>query len=380
MSVSTFGGLAAPVFSVTSDLGRFGWSDAPEHLTLFGAALPPPQIPAFQEQRLPAPFVAEHHAHAGAAAVPALAVPGAVLRGNGVVTLGTQFVAPEDCLPGYVRAAMASVPHRIDPSQSAALDRDDLAELASDLPVASVLHTNPHYPRALLEIVPRLYVAAILRDYGVRFRLGLPANLPAWLGQFVTAFGLDSLVLRYDPQRQRVSAPSVILPGMLQRDYNLHPAFNLLAGALVAQAGAPPQDAPRFLYLRRSPFAGQRVENEAAVAEAMAQAGFHVVQTHALPLVERVRLLAGAEVVAGEYGPALLDVLFAPFGARVLAINFSDNPLSRIARLRRQPVAFVPPADGLFRHPRLTGGAPPGYVVDIAALLATVRAFVPELD
>ncbi len=373
------GGLAEPIFDVTADLGGFGRTEDPAQMLLLGAALPPPQRPMHRQSEMARGFAAEHTAYPAPGGAYAYAVPGARIWGHGLVTLGRRFVAPPDCTPAYLRGQLATEPHSLHPKHAGPVGRGDLTLRHADLPVAAVWHPNLHYPRFLLEIFPRLYAAALLRSLGAAFALAVPSGLPGWALEFVDALGLDGIAARYDAQTECLVAPSVILPPMLHTDYNFHPALNLAAEQVVQRAGRAPSGAPAYLYLARSIHAERRIDNEEAVAAAMAQLGFTVVQSHKLTLTERVRLLSGAQVVAGEYGAALHDAMFAPPGTRIVAINFANNYQSRLARVRRQALAYVPPSDGLFRHWSLNRGAAPNYTVDLAVLRGIVREMAPEL-
>jgi capsular polysaccharide biosynthesis protein len=373
------GGLHEPVFDVVADLDGLARPASPVRLTLFGPTLPPAQLPAWDESALPQPFLAEHRGFIPPSGVHVYAVPDARLWGNGLVTRGDRFVAPADVMPAYLLPQLAAVPHKLPPMHAGPVGRADAELLACDLPLLSALHPNLHYPRFLLEMLPRLWVATMLRAYGVRFRFALPGNLLAWAGAFVRLLGLDEDALVYDAYRQCVTAPSMLLPSMLHRDYSFHPAINLAVEALVTRAGPPPSGAPTHLFLRRSPMAPRRIDNEAELEQVMARAGFAVVDSHRMPLADRLRLLAGARVVAGEYGAALHDVMFAPIGTRIIAINFATDYQSKMARVRQQRIAYVAPSDGLFRHWRLNRGASETFSVDPATLRACVRGMAPEL-
>jgi len=218
-------------------------------------------------------------------------------------------------------------------------------------------------------MLPRLYVLAVLRRYGAGFPLLLSRGLPGWVRSFVRMLHPDETIIWYDSDRQRVTAPRVIVPSMMHTDHNFHPALNLMVHELVRfGAAALPAAGPELLYLSRANVGDERIENPEEVESAMSELGFAVVHPQELPPEVQIGLFAGAKVIAGEYGSALHNALFAPQGARVIAINFFNNYQSRIARLRQHRLAFVPPGDGRFRHWRLTGHSPRKYAVDPAVL------------
>lgn len=371
--LSQFSGLAEPVFEVTSDLGSFGHAAAHQRLNLFAAALPPPQAPIHRQQDIPAEFVAEHLHYPAPAAVGVYAVRNAMVWGNGLVTLGPRFFAPNDCLPGYWQPQMLPGGQPIHAVHQGSLGRSEVETVVIDGPVAVALHPNLVYGHFLLEMLPRLYVLALLRAFGARFPLLLSVTVPNWVKTFVRLLHPEEAIHWYDAQQQRVLGSSVILPSMMHTDHNFHPAFNLMVDSLIErlrQPGAPA--GPERVYISRANFGDERIENEDEVAALMAEHGFAVVRPHELTPEQQVTLFSGARVVAGEYGSGLHNAMFSPAGARVIALNFFNNYQSKIARVRGHRMAFVPPADGIFRHWRITAKLPRKFRIDLETLRRTL--------
>ena len=127
---------------------------------------------------------------------------------------------------------------------------------------------------------------------------------------------------------------------------------------MVAAAGGPAPGAPARTYLSRTSFnAGLRAagkptrstdERDRALDEVFASAGFAVVTPEELPVVDQVRLAAGAQVLAGGAGTALHLSAFAPRGTRVIEIGDTRSPDVQVPQqqvidhLRGHPTAFVP--------------------------------------
>ncbi len=114
---------------------------------------------------------------------------------------------------------------------------------------------------------------------------------------------------------------------------------------------------PRIFFSRTDFNAGRRtlgrkvrtsVERDEALDAAFAGAGFEVVAPEALPLVEQIRLAAGASVLAGSAGTALHLSAFAPAGVRVLELGDDRSPTVQVPHqlvidaAREHPSAFVP--------------------------------------
>lgn len=365
-----FKGVLEPIFDITGDIGGFGRGGGAQRLMLFAAALPPPQIPAHRQADMPAEFVAEHLHYPAPGAVHAYAVDDATLWGNGLLTSGAQFVAPTDCLPAYFRPHMRGDGPPLHPAHAGSLNRADVETLAFDHPVASAMHPNLVYGHFLLEILPRLFVLDVLRQFGADFPMLLSTTVPAWARSFVRMFVPEDRIIPYDAGRHRVVAPCFILPSMLQHDHNFHPAFNLMIQQL-AQRQPPQPPGPTHLYVSRANFGDERIENEDEVERVMADLGFTVIQPHRMTPEQQVHIFSGARVVAGEYGSALHNAIFSPAGTRVIALNFFNNYQSKIARVRRHHLAFVPPEDGRFRHWRLSRDLVRKFRVDLETLRRT---------
>jgi capsular polysaccharide biosynthesis protein len=373
-------GLFEPTFQVTADIGRFGHASVAECLTVFAAALPPPQRRMHREADIPADFVAEHHQYLVPQSVNAYAVPDAVLWGNGLITHTNRFVAPLDCLPGYFRPHMRPGGPPLLPMHAGALGRADVETLALDHPVASALHPNLVYGHFLLEMLPRLYLLMVLRAYGADIPLALSTKLQPWAKTFAALFQPADRVVWYDHTRQRVTAPCIVLPSMMHTDHNFHPAMNLMLHDLVQRvrpAGIPPAG-PARIYVSRSNFGEERLENEEQVEDMMSGLGFAVVRPQTLGIDEQIRLFSAARVIVGEYGSGLHNAIFAGPGTQVIAINFFNNYQSKIARLRGHRMAFVTPEGGKFHHWRLTRDLPRKFSVDLGQLRRVVTEMAEE--
>jgi hypothetical protein len=369
---SRFGGIVEPLFEPLSELGRLGQRTVNARLQVFGPALPAPQHAILRESELPPQFVAEHYQYAAPPSVAVYAVAGAVLWANGLLTSGTQFVAPTECLPGYFRPTLQEKSAPLHPAQAGALGRDDVVTVTLDHAVVSALHPNMLYGHFLLDMLPRLYLAAVLRELGAEIPLALSTKLPEWAKAWVRLLHADDRIVWYDGSRQRVVAPSVVLPAMMHVERGFHPAANFMIRDLV-QRSRIPHSAPAHRHTFVRPQSGdEQIENADEVAQAMSDAGFTVIRPGELSPDQVIRAFSDAEVIVGEYGFMLQNALFAPPGARVVAINFANNYQSKIARLRGHRMAYVAPKDGQFRHWRFGQGLSRKFAVDVGSLRRTV--------
>ena len=101
--------------------------------------------------------------------------------------------------------------------------------------------------------------------------------------------------------------------------------------------------------------------HDLALEAAFRGAGFAVVMPESLPVVEQIRLAAGASVLAGAAGSALHLSAFAPAGTRVLELGDTRSPDVQVPTQRvvdracEHPSAFVPYGTPLDSLPRVLG-------------------------
>ncbi len=365
---ATVRGDAAPHFATVTDAAMFGRSGGDQRILVHAAVAAPPAPPIVNAAALPPDFVAEHAAATPPGPVFAYAAAGASLYATGLIVRDGRFIAPAECFPAYLRADMLAEPHRLAPIHRGSLARADVRMVDCDAPVLSALHPNLLYGYFLLEMLPRLFVAAELRHAGVDFLLALPTTLPRYVTGFARLLGLADGTISYDADTTGLRAPAILLPGMMQQDYQMHPAFNRAIAAITERAGR--HGPPTRLFLLRGEDEAAQVDDIAGLAAGLADLGVVAIDPRQMPLEQRLSLLARAELVIGEAG--LNDALFAPIGAQVVALNFPSHLQSAIARLRGQHMTFVLPRDGRFRHWRLSADAPRGFSTDAAALRQAV--------
>jgi capsular polysaccharide biosynthesis protein len=346
-------GIVEPIFEVVNNPARLGRSGAHERLALFAPAVPPPQLPMLGEQSMPADFVAEHYYYPRPPAVASYAVGGGVLWSTGLVTLGNQFVALPDCLPGYFHEHLRPGAPPMHPIYAGALGRTDVKTIALERPVAVATHPNLAYGHILLEVLPRLWLLAVLRELGADIPLALSRTVPDIVKSFAQLFHSEDNIVWYDGKNERLTAPSIVIPAMLHSEYNFHPALNLMVRELV-QRFPPDGTGPALIYLAQANYGEERLENAADIEDTMRNLGFAIIRASEVGPEQQIRLFAGAKVLVAEYGFALYGSLFSPPGTRIVSLNFSNHALSAIGRLRRHRLAYVPPADGKFHHWRLT--------------------------
>jgi O-antigen biosynthesis protein WbqL len=366
-----YGGVAKPDYVDATDIGTFGTAHDHERMLVFGALTPPPQIPLHREENFDPELVSEHYRYPPPGDIYVYALKDFRLWGNGVLTHGGEFFLQNDCVPryfeGYVKADLHSFPEY----WAGALDRNSARTIDVGSTCAVALHPNAVYGHFLLEVLPKLYLLGVLRDLGMTIPVAISDQTPQWVLDFVGLYFAGHEIVRYDMTTQNVRAASFIVPSMMHTDHNFHPALNLVIADVFRRAGiAAPPRAPgagsRRIYLsRRLHRPGwHRLENEEEVEAVMVEYGFEIVHPQTLPLRRQLALYASADVIAGQYGSALHNAMFGAPGAVVIGLNWINWYQSMIGRVRRQKLAFVRPADGVFRTWRTRGTGDSGFRID----------------
>ncbi len=380
--MTSSGGLEPVTFQPTADLGSFALGGRDERLPLFPAIAPPPAIPLHAEATLDPAIVARHHCPATPPEVAAYAVTGFCLGGGGLLARDGRFFHRPDCLPNYFLNWLRPCPHALPPEFAGALDLAGAELLRLDQPIATAFHPNLVWGHFLVEILPRLFLVNLLGRMGRPMPLAVPAAAPDWAKRFAVTYGGLGGVLWYDPKRQVIAAPALVVPGMMQIDWTLSPVFNMVVSDLVARCGLAEDlvpDGPRRLYFSRARFWGaKRLLNEPEVEALLHGLGFAVVHPETLSFPDQMRLFRGAEVIVAEYGSVLHNALFARPGTRIIAINRHNWLQGEIARIRRQYLAYVPPSDGVWRDPGTPDDAR-DFSVAIDVLRRTVEAVLEQM-
>lgn len=83
---------------------------------------------------------------------------------------------------------------------------------------------------------------------------------------------------------------------------------------------ATDNSAPKKIYIRRSPGSKRDIRNRAEFERILADRNFHVFEPEKYSVAEQVRIVGRADVIVGQGGAGMNNVLFAPFGAQVLEI------------------------------------------------------------
>lgn len=172
----------------------------------------------------------------------------------------------------------------------------------------------------MLLILPRIAWALHTGALAQR-RLLLPADLSGWMRSSLADLGLaEDRVLSYGRDEALHLADAQVLSPL---EFASPTLVQLLRQRLWRAAGldpAAPPPATRRLFVTRRSENRRPLVSEARIVEAALALGYEVVAPETLSLLDQVRLFASARTIAGPPGAAFTNLLWAPAGARVLAI------------------------------------------------------------
>ena len=361
------------------DAEELGALAEPHRLRLGTALRSRPASPLFYQASLPERVVAEHRTRCGVPGPEFYGVPGYELGGFGLLQRqGRVFVHDGVQPPGSNRIIASDGM----PAHWVRGLFDQNAEVVEcDAPVGVVLNPQLVWGHFLMEMLARVHLLARLRTLGRPIRVAVPIDAPGWVREFASLYFSDSETVFYHSERQRVRAPSFVLPGMMMGHYHFHPELNVVVRELldrVVGAAPPSPDKPRRLYLSRSRHNGwHSIANEAEVEATLVDLGFAVLHPQELPLHAQLAMFAGAECVVSQFGSGAHNALFAPFGTPVFCLGWMNRCQSGIAALRGQPVAYMRPADcAVIYPPDDRRGAAFSFRIDCRRLAQELPAFL----
>ena len=361
-------------FRPTLDAERLGHETEPQAFLVIGGARSGRPSP-LRFAGAPRPEIeADHRYRSDVPPATIFAVTGHVLRAGGLLVRDDSVFWRDDCWPGYLRDVLQPGT-RLPDAWAHGLRGAPLRTIDLEIPCAVPTHPNFVYGHFLLEMLPKLWLLDGLQRCGNRFAVAVPTTMPAWVWPFLSLYVHERDLVRYDPRLEQVRAPSFLVPAMLNLNYYLHPAMNLVADDLVARAAPAGQTTPtahgrRLLLSRRTYQGGAFSALDAAreVEAAMDEFDFEILHPEDLSIAEQMSAYRGASMILGEYGSALHNALFAPRGCSVIAINPFNTVQSRISALRHQPLGVVDAVDGPVQRVN-AGGTPPAPIrIDLDSL------------
>jgi capsular polysaccharide biosynthesis protein len=183
------------------------------------------------------------------------------------------------------------------------------------------------YGHWLVEHLPKL---GLLHgaNYDVRaLRYLLPNTVPDYVTAWLDLLGITGEhIVFYDPSSERISCDELLVPTIQHNGCRVSPLLRLSVTYLRRlieehhSLGQGPYG--ERIFLSRAHFGlSRRLLNRERVEEMAKQAGFTIVYPERLPLLDQIKMLAGAKCLMGEYGSALHGSIFSPPGTVVCALR-----------------------------------------------------------
>jgi capsular polysaccharide biosynthesis protein len=236
---------------------------------------------------------------------------------------------------------------------------------------------RPNYGHYLLDIAPLIHL-------GVRMRAPmLTWTLKPWQRALIARLDVPpGLVREIRPEPVFLEHAIVSNRHSGEASQNAHPQHREAFAAILANVrkAAPARGRPSRILVCRGLANSRNIVNRAAMIEALEPLGFVAIQPEKLSLDEQVLAFAGADVVVCEFGAAMTNVLFCRPGTKVVEIiaEGQHDPwsahLCAMLGLEHAVLFQRQSEEALAAMPRHAKDSAFAYAVDVAKLVATVRA------
>lgn len=183
----------------------------------------------------------------------------------------------------------------------------------------------------LYDVLPRLF---FLEQCGLQDRpLYINSKLP-FQRETLEMLGYRNLI--HAGAVPVLRAPSLVVPcHQFPLGHALQPwVVTFLRERLGGQPLIPPASSKRRrLFLSRAKAARRHLLNESEILDLLTPLGFEVVYPEDLTVKQQIALFQSAEVVVGQTGGALTNIVFCPKGAAVISLDpyYSEDVFYRLA-------------------------------------------------
>jgi capsular polysaccharide biosynthesis protein len=203
------------------------------------------------------------------------------------------------------------------------------------------------YGHWLVDFLPRLWVLRRAGHDLDRLQFLVPADLRPFAFALLRLCGIaDRQLIRYHHWNEILHVERLVMPTGLRQGDRLSPCFAHATAFWRDRAAL--QAAPGSggaIFLSRGAGSQRRLVNRARIEAIAAEHGLAVMRPEDLSLTDQIALFTSADILAGEYGSALHNVIFAGAGAAVCALRgTSRHPSlvqSGIATALAQEVGYV---------------------------------------
>lgn len=325
---------------------------------------------------MPREVVQEHYAWADPGPGYAYSLPYATIGGDGLVLWDDKIWAPSVCYPPYMQVMLSTLPSY----GRRALGRSGVEVIRVNGLCATAYNPNAgNYGHFILEVLPRIFLLSILRRKDVDFKIAVDEGSPHWVRSFYRLFFPESDILWFNPDRQVVKPENVIMTTTMSNINSLGLGFSEMICNLQAMVGIIPDTAKSGrVYFSRTKLLSpgrHRIENESEIESIFQDFGFTIAYPETMSPRGQIELCANAAVIAGEFGSAIHNSIFAPEETKVFSLNRINWFQSMICRLRRQRLAYLTPIGGMRDWRSIEAGFQ-AMVVDTGVLRKALLGFV----
>lgn len=279
-----------------------------------------PNPPRFTFGTFPAELATDFYKLGGISSIGVHVARDVSLSGNFLLTRGDR----------YFRAPELNIHQAHIKTEVARREAMNAAQRRLNVGGQNVMLAGPGYPvygHWLVEYLPKIGLlhAAGYDVHALKYLL--PTSTPSYVHQWLDLLGIGAhQIVPYDPDAEVVTADELLLPTITHNGNRVSRVFKDAAFFLMHlimrghEIGRSPYGERIFLSRSQASQARSLVNRE-RIEEMATAAGFTMVHPEKLPLIEQVRLFAGARQLMGEYGSALHGSIFSPPGAVVCALR-----------------------------------------------------------
>jgi capsular polysaccharide biosynthesis protein len=152
-------------------------------------------------------------------------------------------------------------------------------------------------------------------------RIMIPEELESWMRDSLEVLGLPpDRIMSYRRDQDLILRDVQLITSFEYASHHLVRSLRAKAWS-TADVGRSAHGAGRLVFLSRRNYQKRTLMDEELAGEMAKRHGFEVVHPEELSILDQIRLFSQAAGIAGQVGAAFTNLMFAPDGARVLAIT-----------------------------------------------------------
>jgi hypothetical protein len=269
--------------------------------------------------------------------------------GSGHVVVDNKIWASPEILPPHVKRQIESDYFPDIPNSDSPRVKYEGSAIAIMTPGANI------YGHLLLDIIPRVWVARMaLGDLEVGLKYLVHDDVPAFVFDILQdALGLgEDRIIKIPRNKVIYEFSRLFIPTLIHSHYNFHPR-SIGVFSSISRSRFEPKESRKLVFISRSNVVKRRaqfrvLDNPQDVEDLFRSRGYQIITPETLSWREQLEIFSQCDVLAGEYGSALHNSLFANNRTRILSIDCFNDVQSKIASLCGQDIGYVAPAKKVF--------------------------------